>query len=58
MDREALSDELQAKSEATVSTKDSERREFEGVDQEMLEFFNNMDSDVEFREFERWLIWI
>ncbi len=32
------------------------RKNFEGVNEEMKEFFINMDSKVEFLEFERWLL--
>ncbi len=32
------------------------RRNFEGVNEEMKEFFVRMDSDPEFREFERWML--
>ena len=32
------------------------RKNFDGVDKEMLEFFINMDSKPEFLEFERWLL--
>jgi hypothetical protein len=31
------------------------RRKFEGVNQQMLDFFVAMDSKIEFAEFERWL---
>ncbi len=32
------------------------RKNFNGVNEEMKEFFINMDSEVEFLEFERWLL--
>ena len=32
------------------------RKKFLNVNEEMKEFFVKMDSDVEFKEFERWLI--
>jgi tetratricopeptide (TPR) repeat protein len=32
------------------------RKKFTGVNEEMKQFFVNMDSDVEFMEFERWLV--
>ena len=32
------------------------RKHFFGVNEEMKEFFVRMDSDIEFSEFERWLI--
>ena len=32
------------------------RRKFLKVNQEMKEFFLKMDTDVEFKEFERWLL--
>ena len=32
------------------------RRKFGGVNEEMKDFFVNMDSEVEFLEFERWLV--
>ena len=32
------------------------RRKFSGANREMVEFFTKMDSDVEFAEFERWLM--
>jgi tetratricopeptide (TPR) repeat protein len=32
------------------------RKKFGGVNEEMKEFFVNMDSEVEFLEFERWLV--
>ena len=32
------------------------RRKFSGANREMVEFFTKMDSDVEFAEFERWLV--
>ncbi len=32
------------------------RKKYSGVDEEMKNFFINMTSDVEFLEFERWLI--
>jgi hypothetical protein len=36
------------------------RKKFLGVDESMKDFFVKMDSEVEFKEFERWLakIWI
>ncbi len=33
------------------------RKKFNGVDEEMKEFFINMEDDIEFLEFERWLLW-
>jgi len=32
------------------------RKKYSGVDEEMKKFFINMASDVEFLEFERWLV--
>ncbi len=32
------------------------RKNFSGVNEEMKDFFLNMDSEVEFLEFERWLL--
>jgi tetratricopeptide (TPR) repeat protein len=32
------------------------RKNFSGVNEEMKEFFVNMDSKIEFLEFERWLL--
>ncbi len=32
------------------------RKKFIGVNEEMKEFFIHMDTDVEFMEFERWLL--
>ena len=32
------------------------RKKYMGVDEEMKKFFVNMESDVEFLEFERWLV--
>lgn len=32
------------------------RKKFRGANEEMKEFFIHMDSDVEFVEFERWLL--
>ena len=32
------------------------RKNFDGVNEEMKNFFIKMDSEVEFREFERWLL--
>lgn len=32
------------------------KRKFSGVNKEMLDFFVKMDSEVEFLEFERWLL--
>lgn len=32
------------------------RKKFTGVNEEMKQFFVTMDSDVEFMEFERWLV--
>lgn len=32
------------------------RKKYSGVDEEMKNFFINMTSDVEFLEFERWLV--
>jgi tetratricopeptide (TPR) repeat protein len=32
------------------------RRKFPNINEEMKNFFINMDSDVEFLEFERWLL--
>jgi tetratricopeptide (TPR) repeat protein len=32
-------------------------KKFIGVDTQMKEFFINMEDEVEFLEFERWLIW-
>jgi len=32
------------------------RKKFNGVNEEMKQFFVTMDSDVEFKEFERWLV--
>jgi tetratricopeptide (TPR) repeat protein len=32
------------------------RRKFLGVNEEMKSFFVSMDGDVEFKEFERWLL--
>ena len=32
------------------------RKKYSGVDEEMKNFFINMASDVEFLEFERWLV--
>ncbi len=32
------------------------RRKYLGVDKEMLEFFTTMEDDIEFKEFERWLL--
>ena len=32
------------------------RKKFLNVNEEMKEFFVKMDSDIEFKEFERWLI--
>jgi len=32
------------------------RKKYSGVDEEMKDFFINMASDVEFLEFERWLL--
>lgn len=31
------------------------RKKYKGVDEEMKKFFVDMDSEVEFQEFERWL---
>jgi len=33
------------------------RKKFSGVDEQMKDFFINMEDEVEFLEFERWLIW-
>ncbi|MEA1916451.1 MAG: tetratricopeptide repeat protein [Campylobacterota bacterium] len=33
------------------------RKKFLGVDSEMKEFFIKMEDSVEFKEFERWLLW-
>lgn len=32
------------------------RQEFVGVNQEMKNFFIQMDTEIEFKEFERWLV--
>jgi len=32
------------------------RKKYSGVDEEMKKFFINMESDIEFLEFERWLV--
>ncbi len=32
------------------------RKKYSGVDEQMKKFFVNMKSDVEFAEFERWLV--
>ena len=32
-------------------------KKFSGVDEQMKEFFITMEDEVEFLEFERWLIW-
>lgn len=32
-------------------------KKFSGVDEQMKDFFINMEDEVEFLEFERWLIW-
>jgi len=32
------------------------RKKFLGVNSQMKEFFIKMDTDVEFKEFERWLL--
>ncbi|MDD3342541.1 MAG: hypothetical protein PHR87_03080 [Sulfurospirillaceae bacterium] len=32
------------------------RKKYQGVDEEMKKFFLNMNSEVEFLEFERWLV--
>jgi len=33
------------------------RKKFSGVNEQMKNFFINMEDEVEFLEFERWLIW-
>ncbi len=33
------------------------KKSFDGVNEQMKQFFIKMDSEIEFREFERWLIW-
>ena len=33
------------------------RKKFLNVDTQMKDFFLKMDSDIEFNEFERWLLW-
>ena len=44
-----------AEARAALKRLSGERRKFEGANREMVEFFVKMDSQAEFREFERWL---
>lgn len=55
--------EILIKDPANIEAKESvrrlkgERKKFAGANRQMVEFFGNMQSAAEFREFERWLIW-
>lgn len=49
-------DNIEAKS--SMKRLSGDRKSFAGSNKEMVEFFCRMNSEVEFREFERWLIWI
>jgi len=46
-------------SDAKIAIKrlSGDRKNFSNVNTQMKDFFLKMDSDIEFNEFERWLLW-
>ena len=56
--REILSkDPTNKDAKIAIKRLEGNRKEFDGVNEQMRDFFIKMNSEVEYLEFERWLIW-